>query len=92
MTGQEVQFNLTFLTPFDLPADHYFFVPQVQLTSGDFFWLSAAGPVPPFSPLDLQAWIRNQALEPDWLRAGSDIVGPNVADWAEVQRGVLAAG
>jgi hypothetical protein len=80
VTGQEVQFNLTFLTPFDLPADHYFFVPQVQLTSGDFFWLSAAGPVPPLFAGDLQAWIRNQALEPDWLRAGSDIVGPNVAE------------
>ena len=79
VTGQEVQFDLTFLTPFALPADHYFFVPQVQLTSGEFFWLSAAGPVPPLFTGDLQAWIRNQALEPDWLRAGSDIVGPSVA-------------
>jgi len=76
VTGQEVQFNLTFLTPFDLPADHYFFVPQVELTSGTFLWLSAAGP----APGDLQAWIRNEALAPDWLRAGSDIIGPTPAD------------
>ena len=27
VTGEEVQFNVTFTTPFDLPADHYFFVP-----------------------------------------------------------------
>src|SRR5260370_7872444 len=32
LAGQEVQFNLTFSTPFSLPADHYFFVPQVSLT------------------------------------------------------------
>ena len=29
MTGEEVQFTVNFATPFDLPADHYFFVPQV---------------------------------------------------------------
>jgi hypothetical protein len=28
-TGQQVQFNVIFSTPFTLPADHYFFVPQV---------------------------------------------------------------
>ena len=31
VTGEEVQFSVTFTTPFLLPADHYFFVPQVQL-------------------------------------------------------------
>ena len=31
VTGEEVQFNVTFTTPFLLPADHYFFVPQVEL-------------------------------------------------------------
>src|SRR5262249_21577067 len=41
VTGQEVQFNVIFKTPFSLAADHYFFVPQVQLANGDFFWLSA---------------------------------------------------
>src|SRR5262249_36270384 len=31
VTGQEVQFDVLFSTPIDLPADHYFFVPQVGL-------------------------------------------------------------
>jgi hypothetical protein len=53
--GQEVQFDVTFTTPFDLPPDHYFFIPQVQLTNGDFLWLSAPKPIvgTPFLP-DLQ--------------------------------------
>ena len=81
-TGQAVQFNLVFKTPIDLPADHYFFVPQVELSSGDtgdFLWLSAPRPiVPPGTPFpagftDLQSWIRNEDLQPDWLRIGTDI-------------------
>ncbi|SRR5579884_268941 len=42
ITGQAVTFTVNFLTPFSLPADHYFFVPQVQITTptGQFFWLS----------------------------------------------------
>ena len=43
--GQEVEFDVTFATAFTLPADHYFFVPQVQLDDGDFFWLSAPKPI-----------------------------------------------
>ena len=79
VTGQEVEFNVLFTTPFVLPADHYFFVPQVELTNGDFFWLSAAKPIVPpgtqFPPgfTDLQSWIRNGDLDPDWLRIGTDI-------------------
>ena len=34
-----------FESAFTLPADHYFFVPQVQLSNGDFFWLSAPKPI-----------------------------------------------
>jgi hypothetical protein len=81
VTGQEVKFNVLFSTPFTLGADHYFFVPQVQLSSGDFFWLSAPRPIVPpgtsFPPgfTDLQAWMRNENLDPDWLRVGTDIVG-----------------
>jgi hypothetical protein len=71
VTGQEVRFTFTLPSGFSLPADHYFFVPQVRLTSGDFYWLSAPEPVSP----DLQAWIRNGDLDPDWLRIGTDIVG-----------------
>jgi PEP-CTERM motif len=79
VTGQEVSFNLSFSSALELPADHYFFVPQVQLTSGEFYWLSAPRPiVPPGVPFpagttDLQSWIRNAALDPDWLRVGTDI-------------------
>ena len=78
VTGQKVQFNVVFSTPFTLPADHYFFVPQVELSSGDFFWLSSIRPIvspgTPFLP-DLQSWMRNANLDPDWLRIGTDIVG-----------------
>jgi hypothetical protein len=83
LTGQEVQINLTFATPFDLQADHFFFVPQVLLTNGgQFYWLSASRPISgagttPFPPgvTDLQAWTRDTFLDPDWLRVGTDIVG-----------------
>jgi hypothetical protein len=81
VTGQEVQFNVVFSNPFELPADHYFFVPQVQLTSGDFLWLSAPRPIvspgTPFPPgfTDLQSWTRDGSIDPDWLRVGTDIIG-----------------
>jgi hypothetical protein len=80
--GEEVQFDVTFATPFLLPADHYFFVPQVQLDNGDFLWLSAPRPIAtpgtPFPPgfTDLQSWTRDDSedgIEPDWLRIGTDI-------------------
>lgn len=78
-TGQEVRFDVTFATPFDLPPDHYFFVPQVDLsTRGMFLWLSSVRPiVPPGTPFlpDLQAWTRDANLDPDWVRIGTDIVG-----------------
>jgi hypothetical protein len=81
VTGNETVFNITFTTPFTLPADHYFFVPQVQLSNGDFLWLSAPRPIiggtGPFVG-DLQSWTRDNIspnnLEPDWLRIGTDIV------------------
>ena len=85
VTGREVQFDVTFSKPLVLPADHYFFVPQVQVSGGDFLWLSAPRPiVPPGTPFpagttDLQSWIRNAALDPDWLRVGMDIVGGSPA-------------
>ena len=81
VTGSEVEFAVNFVTPFDLAAGHYFFVPLVELTSGDFLWLSAPKPlVPPATPFppgstDLQTWTRDDFLAPDWLRVGTDIVG-----------------
>jgi hypothetical protein len=87
VTGEEVEFDVTFQTPFDLPAGHYFFVPQVGLSDkapagSDFLWLSAPKPiVPPGTAFpagatDLQSWMRDDpTLAPDWLRIGTDIIG-----------------
>jgi hypothetical protein len=87
--GDEVHFVVNFTTPFNLPPDHYFFVPQVELTDtdGTFLWLSAERPISqgtPFPPgvTDLQAWTRDDSdggIAPDWLRVGTDIVGGNPA-------------
>jgi len=78
VSGQEVRIDVTLPNTLELPADHYFFVPQVKLADGQFFWLSAPKPIvapgTPFAP-DLQSWIRNENLAPDWLRIGTDIVG-----------------
>ena len=74
VTGEEVSISVTFNTPISLPAGHYFFRPEVQLSSGDFLWLSAPKPTsPPLFVGDLQSWIRNDNLAPDWLRIGTDI-------------------
>jgi hypothetical protein len=78
VTGQETEFNFTLTTPLFLPNGHYFFVPQVQVSGGEFLWLSGdrpltgsdVGPTP-----DLQTWTRDEALAPDWSRVGTDIVG-----------------
>jgi PEP-CTERM motif len=81
-----VRFDLTFTDGLLLPANHYFFVPQVEVTGpdGNFFWLSAPKPIDasgtPFPPgvTDLQSWTRDDSREgiaPDWLRVGTDITG-----------------
>jgi hypothetical protein len=81
-TGDLVEIAITFTPPILLPADHYFFRPQVQVSGGEFLYVSAPRPiVPPGTPFvnDLQSWIRNSALSPDWLRIGRDIIGGNPA-------------
>ena len=97
MTGQETVIAVNFSTPFNLPADQYFFVPQVELSNGDFFWLSAPRPiVPPGTPFppgftDLQSWTRDNSdggIEPDWLRVGTDITGQGPFNAAFVLNGV----
>jgi hypothetical protein len=79
VSGTEVQFTINFSTPFFLPAGHYFFIPQVQVSGGEFYWLSTARPTTgtpfPAGITDLQAWIRNANLDPDWSRVGTDIIG-----------------
>jgi hypothetical protein len=88
VTGPEVEFDVSFGNhSLDLPAGHYFFVPQVGLSrrapaGSHFLWLSAPKPiVPPGTPFpagstDLQSWMRDDPpLAPDWLRIGTDIIG-----------------
>jgi hypothetical protein len=88
VTGEEVQFTITFMTAFFVGAtDHDFFRPEVGLSSGSFLWLSAPKPiVSPGTPFqfpggpttDLQSWIRNDGagtLAPDWERIGTDVTG-----------------
>src|SRR5207249_8668785 len=66
--------SVSFNPAISLPAGHYFFRPEVLSSVGDFLWLSAPKPiVAPGTPPDLQSWIRNDALAPDWLRIGTDI-------------------
>jgi hypothetical protein len=78
VSGQEVRIDVTFTTPLDLQADHYFFRPEVEVTGGEFYWLSASKPIvapgTPFTP-DLQTWTRNETILPDWVRVGTDVVG-----------------
>jgi hypothetical protein len=94
VTGQEIVFTVNFTVPIDLPPDHYFFVPQVEVTGGEFLWLSAARPIvspgTPFPPgfNDLQSWTRDQFLDPDWLRIGTDIVGAGAFNAAFSLNGV----
>ena len=94
LTGSEVQFNITFTNPFVLPADHFFFIPQVKVTGGDFYWLSGTRPIvapgTPFAP-DLQSWIRDADLDPDWLRVGTDIIGAGTFNQAFTLSGSVAA-
>jgi len=77
-TGEEVLFSVDFTSSITLDAGHYFFRPEVGLSGGNFLWLSAPRPIvspgTPFAP-DLQSWIRNRDLDPDWERIGTDITG-----------------
>lgn len=86
VTGQEVEFDIIFDTPFLIGAtDHDFFRPEVELSDGGpFLWLSAPKPVgdpgstfqfPGGPTTDLQSWVRNEDLSPDWSRIGTDITG-----------------
>jgi hypothetical protein len=102
VTGQQTVISVKFTTPFDLAAGHYFFVPQVGMTTNDdFLWLSAPRPIVlpgtpfPLGFTDLQSWTRDQFLDPDWLRIGTDIVGgttPPTFNAAFVLNGVVVPG
>ena len=47
IAGEEVEFDVTFTTPFSLSRAHYVFVPQVEIptANGEFLWLSAPRPI-----------------------------------------------
>ena len=76
-SGQQVAIDIIFDTPLFLLPGHYFFRPEVNVVGGNFLFLSSprSGAPFPVGTNDLQAWIRNTDLKPDWLRIGSDIVG-----------------
>src|SRR6266436_2851983 len=68
-TGEEVEITITFTSPIILPAGHYFFRPEVLVNASDFLYLSAPRPIVSPGTVfagDLQAWIRNTNLAPDW--------------------------
>ena len=76
-SGEEVVIDVVFTPPVILPTDSYFFRPEALMTDGHFLYLSAPRPIVGGTPFvgDRQAWIRNSALAPDWLRIGTDIIG-----------------
>jgi hypothetical protein len=79
-TGEQVEVDITFNPPLFLPAGHYFFRPEAEVSGGNFLFLSAPRPITSGTPFpagttDLQAWIRNANLAPDWSRIGTDIIG-----------------
>jgi len=100
VTGQELSLNVNFGAPIGLVATqaplfpHYFFVPQVEVTGGEFYWLSAPRPMSalgtpfPTGITDLQSWVRNDSLDPDWLRVGTDVVGSGTFNGALELRGI----
>ncbi len=78
--GGAVQCHL--LLSVDLPQDHYFCARQVEIVEpAAFFWLSAttdrsAGGTPfPAGCTDLQAWTRDQFLDPGLAARCTDIAG-----------------
>jgi len=92
-TGQEVLISVTFNQPIVLDSNHYFFRPEVQLSDGSFLWLSAPKEklLPGTNVPDLQSWIRNDNLAPDWLRIGTDITHQGPFDAAFSLSGVTVA-
>ena len=73
--GDQAQITIVFKQPILLPEGHYFFRPDVLVNGGDFLYMSAPrSPGVPFAG-DLQAWIRNSSLAPDWVRIGTDVIG-----------------
>ena len=82
IVGSEILVDVTFTPPLTLAAGHYYFVPQVEISGGGFYWLSSPKPiVSPGTPFagDAEAWVRTAGVTPDWLRVGTDIIGGDPA-------------
>lgn len=81
-SGDVVLITVTFTPAILLPAGHYFFRPEVLVSGVPFLYLTAPKPIDPSgTPFtgDLQSWIRDSALKPDWLRVGKDVIGGSPA-------------
>ncbi len=98
VTGQEVEFDVTFTNPISLPPDHYFFVPQVEITTanGEFLWLSAPRPiVPPGTPFPA-GFTRSAVMDPRSIsRPGLVAHRYGHSRWryaSDVQRRILLGG
>lgn len=83
LSGTMLAIEFVFDQALLLEAGQYFFVPRVEFGAGngdtpEFYWLSSAKPIDasgtPFDG-DLQTWIRDEDLQPDWLRVGTDVIG-----------------
>jgi hypothetical protein len=63
------------------------------LSDGSFLWLSAPKEklLPGTNVPDLQSWIRNDNLAPDWLRIGTDVTHQSPFDAAFSLSGVTVA-
>src|SRR5262249_16028622 len=79
-SGEEVEITITFTSPIILPAGHYFFRPEVLLTSGGFLYFSGPRPIlpPAGRPFparvaDPQAWSPHSNFAPGLLRGGTDV-------------------
>jgi hypothetical protein len=72
VTGQEVEFDVTFSTPFFSLCHKSRSLAASSCGCRDASARSIAVSV---GRTDLQEWTRDSMLEPDWLRVGTDIVG-----------------
>ena len=96
VTGQEVQFNVLFSTPFSLPADHYFFVPQVQLIERRFLLALGAQADRPAGDA-VPGWLHRPPRMDSQRKPGTGLAAGRDGHRrreprADVQRGLLAGG
>ncbi len=93
LSGEEVRLDVNFSVDVSLAADHYFFVPQVQLNTGDFYWLSAPKPIVAPGTLsreELRICRVGLAMSP-WIPIGCGLAR-TLSEWApSIRRFLLQA-